>query len=233
MTSQSILPRFALTNLDDAQASTDITQLAATIYALDVPLHPDNPWTTSAGDGLRKPRVVWNFDQRDPAGNAPGEIMQRWSDTKWLDANPDNPLAVCKRTFDLFFKFKRMIETGGGPGNYHGAACDVTNTRKAAVLAALGHPLIGWRNMPVMTTWRFHQAAAADAALYDDRALYERLPGAAIAYAKAAILGHAEMVNRIKQIQFARVEHSGRVAMIGRDLGGEKLNQLEKILYRK
>ncbi len=77
------------------------------------------------------------------------------------------------------------------------------------------------------------QLAAADAALYDDPALYTKLPDSGISYAKGAITGHERMVEAIKNIQFARVEHRGRVALIGRDCAGEKLNQLEKILYRK
>ena len=38
---------------------------------------------------------------------------------------------------------------------------------------------------------------------------------------------------REARVVIGRVEHRGRVALIGRDCAGEKLNQLEKILYRK
>jgi hypothetical protein len=98
---------------------------------------------------------------------------------------------------------------------------------------ALGHPLIGWRRSDRVTTWCFHQAAAADAALYDDANLYTRLPDASISYAKGAIVGHEAMIALVKDIQYARVEHKGRAALIGRDMPKNKLDQLERILYRK
>ena len=41
------------------------------------------------------------------------------------------------------------------------------------------------------------------------------------------------MVKVIKQIQFARVEHRGRVALIGRDMQKRQIDALEKILFRK
>jgi len=229
----SILPKFAVTTIDSASASTANPRLAATIYAFDVPLHESNPYTVTAGDGLKETRVVWNFNQSDRAGNSPAEICTRWHDQPWLDANPNNPLAVCKAAFEWFEQMMHMLKIRRGLDYYDGACVEITNTRKAAVLAALGHPLVGWKTRPVVTTWCLHQAAAADALLYDDAALYTKLPDAAISYARAAILGHEAMIKAIKDIQFARVEHRGRVATIGRDLGGEKLNQLEKILYRK
>ena len=233
MKKASILPRFQVTTIDSASSEVSNPQLAATIYAFDVPLRPENPFTTSAGDGLRAVRVIWNFHQPDPAGNAPEVIVQRWNDKVWLDRNPADPLTICRRAFENFGMLKEMIEHGRGLAYHSGPCAAVTNTRMAAVLLALGHPLLGWRRNPQVTTWCFHQAAAADAALYHDQRLYERLPDAAISYAKAAILGHEAMVAAIKDIQFARVQHKGRTAMIGRDMPADKLSKLEQILYRK
>ncbi|MGA0019466.1 MAG: hypothetical protein ACO3IL_05685 [Steroidobacteraceae bacterium] len=230
---KSILPKFGITTIDSAAHSTANPRLAATIYAFDVPLHAENPYTTSAGDGIANVRVIWNFTQTDRAGNSPSEIAKRWHDSAWIERTPNDPLAICRRAFDEFDRLKGMMQMGRGLPQHYGAACRVTNTRKAAVMSALGHPLIGWQRNPRVTTWCFHEAAAADAALYDDPALYTKLPDSGISYAKGAITGHERMVEAIKNIQFARVEHRGRVALIGRDCAGEKLNQLEKILYRK
>jgi hypothetical protein len=230
---KSILPKFGVTTIDSAAHSTANPRLAATIYAFDVPLHEANPYTTSAGDGIVDVRVVWNFAQTDKAGNSPAEIAARWIDNVWMQRNETHPLAICKSAFAWHDKLKEMIEHGRGLPQHYGPAVVISNTRKAAVMAALGHPLIGWHRKPQNVLWCFAQAAAADAALYEDAALYTKLPDASISYAKGAILGHERMVAAIKSIQFARVEHRGRVALIGRDCAGEKLNQLEKILYRK
>jgi len=201
---KSLLPKFGVTTIDSAAHSTANPRLAATIYAFDVPLHESNPYTTSAGDGIVDVRVVWNFAQTDKAGNSPAEIAAKWIDTVWMQRNETHPLAICRSAFSWHAKLKEMIEHGRG-----------------------------WDRKPQNVAWCFHQAAAADAALYEDAALYTKLPDASISYAKGAILGHERMVAAIKNIQFARVEHRGRVALIGRDCAGEKLNQLEKILYRK
>lgn len=230
---QSIMPRFGITTIDSASASTANPRLAATIYAFDVPLCDENPFTTSAGDGISGTRVVWNFKQKDKAGNSPRSIIEKWSDGIWMQQNPSHPLAACKASFEWLDRLKNMLQNGRGLNRYDSPSVQITNTRKASVLAALDHPLVGWKRHPVVTTWCFHQAAAADAALYDDPQLYSKLPDASISYAKGAIMGHEAMIKAIKDVQFARVEHRGRVAMIGRDAAGEKLNQLEKILFRK
>jgi len=233
MNKPSILPQFAVTTIDNAYSEVADTRLAATIYAFDVPLHKEQPYTTSAGDGVKGVRVVWHFHQPDPAGNSPKEIVRLWTDSPWQERNPHDPLTVCKQAFENYEHLRRMLQLGRGLSHHAGPCAAVTNTRKASVMCALGHPLIGWRRNDRVTTWCFHQAAAADATLYDDPALYAKLPDAAISYAKGAILGHEKMVDCIKQIQFARVEHRGRVALVGKDMTPDKINALEKILYRR
>jgi hypothetical protein len=227
----SLIPKFAITAIGSESADVVNPRLAATIYAFDVPLHPENPFSVTAGDGIQGRRTTWHFHQTDPAGNAPGDIVKRWHDTKWLDENPQHPLAVCKRAFAEHDQLKHYLKLGRGLDSHYGPACAVSNTRKAAVLAALDHPLLGWRRNDLVTTWCFHQAAAADSALFDDPKLYEKLPFDAIAYAKGAILGHFAMVDMA--IQYARIEHRGRAAIIGKDMPKDKLDALERILYRK
>jgi len=228
----STVPRFAVTNVSASSANISNLQVAAVIYAFDVPLHKSRPYDIQAGDGIKGNVVIWHFDQQDLAGNSPKQIAAKYLDDQWIALNPSNPLAVCRRAFDEFAKLKRYLNTGGIK-THTGAACRVTNTRKAAVLLALGHPLLGWQRNAQVTTWCFHEAAAADAALYDSPDLYETLPDAAISYAKGAILGHEQMVALAKQATTARVQHKGRTALIGRDIDKSKQDTIEKLLFRK
>lgn len=227
------IPRFAVSQVAGETQSVDNLQIAAVIYAFDVPLLADRPYDTQAGDGIKGVRVIWNFDQRDAGGNSPKKIAEKYYDENWLKLNPDHPLTVCKRAFDKHAELKNYLRSRRGLDTYNGAACRVTNTRKAAVLLALGHKLLGWQKNDYVTTWCFHEAAAADAALYDDKDLYDKLPDAAISYARGAILGHEAMVAASKNIQTARVTHKGRVALIGRDIEKQAQDTIEKLLFRK
>ncbi len=223
---------FEIQTVDGLVTDVSNIQLAATIVAFDVPLHPSNPFSTQAGDGLVAPRVTWHFSGASPLGDTAENIGERWTNEQWIALNPNHPLAICRATFRWMATFMDAIKSGQGFSFYHGAAVRITNTRKAAVMAALGHPVIGWQRNDKVTTWCFHEAAASDAALFDGD-IYTHLPTAAISYAKGAILGHEMMVKTVKDIQFARVEHKGRTAIIGKDISQKKLDQLEKILYRK
>lgn len=229
----SVVPRYSISTIDGQTGDIDNLTTAATVYAFDVPLHPANPYSTQAGDGIKGVRIIWHFHQPDPAGNSPQKIARLFRDAVHHHRNPNDPVTICARAFDEFYRMKTMLDLGRGVPQHYGAACRVTNTRKAAVLVALGHPLIGWQRNPQVTTWCFHEAAATDAALYSDTALYAKLPDAAISYAKAALLGHEAMVDVAKKAQFARIEHRGRTALIGNDVDRATLNSLEKLLYRK
>jgi hypothetical protein len=198
-----LLPRFEISTVDGHAADVDSPRIAATVYAFDVPLHPANPYSTQAGDGISGVRVTWHFSQSNPTGNSPGAIVSKWHDLPWLAANPKNPLAICRSAFRWFDALKQAMTENTGYPIYPGAAVRITNTRKAAVLSALGHPIHGWQRNAQVTTWCFHEAAATDAALFD-RNLYDELPDAPISYAKGAMLGHEIMTHAIKDIQFAR-----------------------------
>lgn len=233
MNKPSVIPRFAVSSVTGETESVDNLQVAATIYAFDVPLNKDHPYDVQAGDGIKGNRVIWNFSQKDGAGNSPKKIAKLFFDEDWCVANPSNPLAVCKRSFDEYHRLLKCIKAGNGINHYIGPACRVTNTRKAAVLLGLDHKLMGWLRNDAVTTFCFHEAAATDAALYDDHNLYEKLPDAAISYARGALLGHEAMVAAAKKVQRARVQHRGRTALIPKDISQNDLNTIEKLLYRK
>ena len=227
------IPRFGFASVDGSSADVNNPRLAATIYAFDVPLNEANPYATAVGDGINGVRVTWHFQQSSACGNSPKLIASHWSDRRWIEANPTHPLAMCKAAFGFLENLSLAIKENRGFPLYHGAACRITNTRKAAVMQALGHPIIGWRRNEKVTTWCFPEAAATDALLYDDEQLYDRLPDAAISYIKGALVGHEAMIVAINDIQFARVEHRGRIAMIGKHIPKKQLDQIEKILFRK
>ena len=230
---KSIVPRFALNQISHERMEVSQLQLAATIYAFDVPLHKERPFTTQAGDGVQGVKVVWNFHQTDPAGNNPKALSGKWADESWMVVNPTHPLAVTKRAFCEYYSLLSACREGFGYSVWNGPAVRITNTRKAAVIRALGHPITGWQRNDAVTTWCFHEAAATDAVIYDRLDLYQTLPDAPISYAKAALLSHEAMIAASKQVQLARVEHRGRVAMIGTQSTQSQINSIEKLLYRK
>jgi len=223
---------FEIQAVDGLATDIENPRLAATIVAFDVPLYPENPYSTQFGDGLVSTRVTWHFKGASPLGLTAQIIAERWHDEAWMAANPKDPLAICRSAFGWMDHFQLAMKSNSGFSYCPGAATRITNTRKAAVMAAIGNQVIGWQRNDRVTTWCFHEATATDAALFDGD-IYALLPTAPISYAKGAILGHEMMVKAIKDIQFARVQHKGRTAIIGKDIPQSKLDQLEKILYRK
>jgi hypothetical protein len=227
-----MIPRFATVGIESTENHTDNARLAATIYAFDVPLDPSQPWSVISGDGIKGTRVVWHFAPRRD-GNQPSEIAKRWYDGAWQAKNYDNPLTVCRRTFDEYSRMVAAIKAGRGYPSIPHARVTIHTTRIAAALVALGHQLDGWHASDYGTAWKFHEAAANDAALLERDDLYEKLPDSPISYARGAILGHAFMVDHIKSVTTTRHEHRGRVALIGRNCPDSHILTLEKLLYRK
>lgn len=224
------LPRFAVSTVDGLLADTDNPRLAATIFAFDVPLHPQNPYSVTTGDGIDGARITWHFQQTSPAGNSPEAIAKAWDDEK---LPLSNPVSICRESFRIHKRFTESIKMRIGHSFWHGAAVRITNTRKAAVLSAIGHRLLGWQYNDRVTTWCFHESAAVDATLIDDPELYQKLPDAAISYARGAILGHEFMIHEIKKATQFQVKHKGRTAIIGSNMPKAELDKLEKIFYRK
>jgi len=233
---KALLPRFAITSLDGGTAATRNTQLAATIYAFDVPFNEANPYETATGDGISGVRVTWHFEQDSPSGNSPDAIIKRWLDDTWLAANPSHPLAQCKSAFRWL---KDMVATAKQqtadplPNFIGGDSLIVMSNRQAACAAGVGHKFLGYSVRDGVYRWHLHRAAAADLALYEDKELHNRLPDENISYVRAALVNHDVLVGVIKHVQFFRVEHRGRSAMIGNTIPKQQLDKLERILYRK
>mgnify|MGYP003624707504 len=230
------LPRLQIQTIDGLSSDIQSTPLASTIYAFDVKLAKENPYSTQAGDGIpgRNLRVTWHF-QSEPGGSSPKVIAQRWHDQAWLANNPDDPLTLCKKAFDAFFHMKTCIRERRGFDAFDitQPSCRVENTRIAACLVGMGHPVIGWHWTDFGAAWHFDQTAATDAALLHDEHLIGKLPNTTISYVKGAIFGHAAMLGVVKEIQSTRIEHKGRTAIIGKHIPKAKLDSLEKILFRK
>jgi hypothetical protein len=228
-----IVPRFGFSAIHGSSLDTDNIRLAATVFAFDVPLNRDNPYTTTAGDGINGVRVVWHF-QPVAGGNSPQEIAQRWADRYWLDMFPVHPLAICRKAFTEYDNLVRAVKSKSGFDTFCGPSTTIESTRHAAILLALGHTLHGWKWHDYGASWQFHQASAADAALLADERLYDKLPDHPISYAKGALIGHEYMTKHVlSTIGNAQVQHRGRTAIIGRNTPKNLQDQIEKLLYRK
>jgi hypothetical protein len=222
---------FASSSCDTAN-----TQLAATIAAFDVPLCDSEPYTVQAGDGIRGKRVTWHFKQAAPNGIKAKSLAELWHANDWHVANPDNAFARCRRAFRTYRDL--VDQTRGGPQTVSmfdrvGPSINTGDSRKAAALESLGHPLLGWTCSSEWWHWHFPQAAASDAALYDKPTLHLDLPTADISYVRAALINYSWMLKWIADIIQARVTHRGRVALIGVDAPKREVEIIEKLLYRK
>ena len=228
--------RFRVESIDGLTSDIQSTVLAAVIYAFDVPLAKDNPYSTQAGDGIpgKNIRVTWHF-QSTPEGNSPKIIANRYKDDVWQAKNPTDPLTRCRVAFDAFFGMKKCLKEKRGIDIFNPAkhSTRVESTRLAACLVGMGHPIAGWHWNDYGAAWHFDQAAGVDAVLIHDEHLIDRLPDEPISFVKGAIMGHAAMMDKIFQIQNIRVEHKGRIAVIGKHIPQKRLDALEKILYRK
>jgi len=228
-----MIPKFAV-NVLDSQSSTRNTRLAATVAAFGVPLKPENPWSTSKGDGIEGTRVTWHFMEESPSGVRPSKLIKVWTDDIWLATNPNHPLAAVVEAFHQYDELlaitrgdhARKPETRGAP------SCITTCTRQAATMLAVGHRFLGWSKHGDKYGWHFDQSAAIDLAAYDGYANAHTLPDTNLCLVRAALTNHQQMVGWVKSIQFARVQHKGRFALIGVDSSQAQINQIEKILYR-
>lgn len=227
-----ILQKFGFSTVDGIGADTQNTRLAATICAMDIPLRDGNECSVTVGDGVQGSRVTWHFEPSSGSISAK-DIIAKWHDAKWLDENPSHPVAVIRRAFSIMSDLNRATIERRQFTTYNGPAVSTPSTRKAAILSAMGHPILGWRWMGDVCFWRLHEAAAAAAAMLDDPTLYERLPTDPISYARAALFGHEAMVEVARKVTGYRVEHKGRIAIVSKELPKSQLDQIEKILYRR
>ena len=226
--------RFRVESLDGLAADIQSTVLAAVIYAFDVPLKKGGEYSVQAGDGIKGIRATWHF-QSDTEGNSPKVIINRWKDEAWQAQNPGDPLTRCKVAFDAFFHMKKSLKERRGYDNFDTTkpSCRVENTRMAACLVGMGHPVIGWHWTDMGAAWHFDQTAATDAHLIHDEQLISKVPDCDVAYVKGAIFGHEAMLRELHDPKEFRVEHKGRIATIGKHIPQGKLDSLERIFYRK
>jgi len=230
--------RFRGVSLTGEAGATTNTRAAATLAALDIPLDKHRTLTTIKGDGVQGTQITWHFQETCPAGNSSAAMLKAWDDPAWARDNPNCPLVNCKRAF--MRSHELVAYTRGDlhlqlPAPCPQPFCETPDTRKAAAMERLGHPLRGVRKVGSEYRFQFPQSAAADFALWDDPKTHMRLPDAMISYLWCAFDNHRVMVDAIKQhgVQFAAVEHRGRRAFVGKDMDQRSIDGLEKILYRR
>jgi hypothetical protein len=228
------IPKFAVNTLDGMKTDTRNMRLAALILAMEVPLKADNPFTTQAGDGLSGVRVTWNFAECNPAGLKPGKIIQTWIDEAWCNANSGHIIPKVKRAFAEYDRLKdcargnfAAIPTVSGN---HGLRTN--DTRQAAGIIVMGHPLEGKSVSGDVTFWHFKHEAAADLAAWDGYANHHQLPDTDLCILRASLQNHKKLLEVTQNIQYARVTHRGRTAIIGKDASPTEISTIERILYR-
>jgi hypothetical protein len=227
--------KLAVTYMVGERTDTGNTQLAATLGAFDVPLKTGEPFSTQVGDGIRGVRVTWHFDPLSKTNTKATDLVRLWGDAEWRAANREHPLSCAWRAFKSYREMVLQIR-GGEPVINRWTGSDPTHatgdTRKAACIESLGHPLLGYTQTGDWWMWHFPQAAAADLALYDKQDLCETLPHATISYVRAALLNYATMIRWIKDIQTCRIVHKGRIALVGVNAPQSTKDIIEKLLYR-
>jgi hypothetical protein len=225
--------KFGFSTVDGFGADTQNTRLAATICAMDVPLQEGHECSVTVGDGISDSRVTWHFQPSGAGGISAKDIIKKWFDEKWRAENPNHPVSIIRKAFAVLSDLNAAASQRRGYTVQNGPGIGTPSTRKAAILVALGHPVIGWRWSGDACFWRFNECAAADAAMLEDPKLYDRLPTAAISYARAALFGHEAMVEVARRVTGYRIQHKGRIAIVSKELQKSQLDQIEKLLYRR
>ena len=229
--------RFSMVSLTSEAGATENTRAAAALTALDFPLNKARTLTSIAGDGVKGLQVTWHFEKECPQGNSSALALKEWDNPKRAKEHPDCPLVAIKAAFIRsaeLARFTRDEDRLDLPGPCPPPFCETPDTRKAAAMERLGHPLKGVRRVGVEYRFQFAQAAAADFAAWDTPGLDVRLPDSLITYLWCSFDNHRLMVDAIKQqgAQFAAVRHRERVAYVGRDMPKTQLDQLDRLLHR-
>lgn len=235
MTGKGLFPGFKVAPILGESQDVDNLQLAAIIYGMDVPLHKKNGWTVQSGHGIKGNRLTFHFSQTDPAGYRPKQIAEWYNSPEFQTNNPGHPVSVCCKAFAKWHEFSSIAKREKPCSFFNGNADTVriTNTRKAAVIAAMGHPMMGIRWSGPCCIFHFPASAAVDDRLYERPDLYKEIPNHNLAYAKAALLSHEEMLHLAGSVSFARVEHKGKIAIIGKDANQRGIDTIDKLLHRK
>lgn len=217
--------------------ATTNTRAAAALYALDVPLDMGRTLTSMAGDGINGVRITWHFQEASPKGDSSAKMLKAWDDREWATANPDCPLVNIKAAFLAHAEIVRSIKDGSI--ECRAAAVpflETPDTRTAAAMVRLGHPISGIAYRDGQYRFRFNQCAGADLAIWNSvDATSTNHPDTLLHALWCAFDCHRRMVDFIKREgpHFAAVKHRGRTALIGKDMEQAQLDQLEKLLYRR
>jgi hypothetical protein len=230
-----LLPRFI--GVTGEGGATTNTRAAAALIAYDVPLDAARTLTSVKGDGINGTRVTWHLGEHNPRGESSQKMLKAWDDFHYAKANPDCPIVRMKQSFVRHAELVRSIKEGtieckAAPVPF----LETRSTKMTAAMEQLGHPVAGIAYGDEGYKFRFSQAAASDFALWHlpPGELEKRLPDALISYLWCAFTNHDAMVSFIKTgAQFASVKHGERTAFIGADMPQDKINQLEKLLYRR
>jgi hypothetical protein len=210
-------------------------QLAATIIAIDIPLHQVAPMQVVVGDGIKSRRIIWQFAGASPTGNTAGLVAKAWFDDEWIAKNSTHTLARIKRAFTAMFS---MAEQSKGGMRYveectNADTIKTAGTAIAATMVGLDHPCLGSTQYGGSTWWHFDRAAAVDLDLWMDKEIHLKLPDADLSYIKAALLNWKQLLSDIKSVTHTVVKHKKRTVYVGKDDDQKTILTLEKLLYRK
>ncbi|NBW20954.1 MAG: hypothetical protein EBR82_74635 [Caulobacteraceae bacterium] len=210
-------------------------QLAATIIAIDIPLHQTAPMQVVVGDGIKSRRIIWQFAGASPTGNTAQIVAKAWFDDEWIAKNSKHTLARIKRAFTAMFL---MAEQSKGGMRYveectNADTIKTAGTAIAATMVGLDHPCLGSTQYGGSTWWHFDRAAAVDLDLWMDKEIHLKLPHSDLSYIKAALLNWKQLLSDIKSVTHTAVKHKKRTAYIGKDDDQKTILTLEKLLYRK
>jgi hypothetical protein len=217
--------------------ATTNTRAAAALYALDVPLDLQRTLTSIAGDGIKGLQITWHFGEASPNGDSSAKMIKAWDDQEWARNNPDCPLVNIKAAFLAYAEIARSIKEGTlecRPADV--PFLETVDTKMAACMVKLGHPISGVAYRDGKYRFRFNQCAGADFAVWNSvDSARTKHPDTLLHALWCAFDCHQRMVDFIKRDgpQFAAVKHRGRTALIGKDMEQEQINQLEKLLYRR
>lgn len=232
-----MIPQTRFVGLTGEAGATTNTRAAAALYALDVPLDTARTLTSIAGDGINGVRITWHFQELSPSGNSSAKMIKAWDDAGYARANPDCPLVNIKAAFLAYAEMVRAIKEGTLECSPAAAPfLETQDTRMAACMVRLGHPIAGIAFRDGKYRFRFSQAAGADFAVWSSiDPSRTKHPDTLLHSLWCAFDCHQRMVDFIKDSgpQFAAVKHRGRTALIGKDMDKRELDQLEKLLYRR
>jgi hypothetical protein len=230
-------PLNAMRGKSIAHVTSEISdpQLAATIIAIDIPLHQVAPMQVVVGDGIKSRRIIWQFAGASPTGNTAQIVAKAWHDLDWIEKNQNHTLAKIKKGFTAMMMMARQSKGGDlyCSKNTNDDTIKTAGTAAAATLVAIGHACHGWSHYSDCVWWHFDRTAATDLNLWMDKEIHIKLPTEDLSYVKAALLNWKQLLSDIKTTTHTAVKHRNRTAYIGKDDDQKTILTLEKLLYKK